>query len=73
MRRPGLRPEDMAPSKKHQIPPIHCKQGQRKHEIAEKYLPEDPDFVGGVPDLGWPSACSRLESPALEERKDCQH
>ncbi len=35
-----------AHAKKHGIPIIHCKQGQRKHEIAERYLPEDPDFAG---------------------------
>jgi hypothetical protein len=35
-----------AHAKKHGIPIIHCKQGQRKHEIAEQYLPEDADFAG---------------------------
>jgi len=35
-----------AHAKKHGIPIIHCKQGQRKHEIAEQYLPKDPDFTG---------------------------
>jgi hypothetical protein len=33
-------------AKKHDVPIIHCKQGQRKHEIAKQDLPEDPDFVG---------------------------
>jgi hypothetical protein len=33
-------------AKKHNIPIIHCKQGQRKHEIAEQYLPKEPDFTG---------------------------
>ena len=33
-------------AKKHDVPIIHCKQGQRKHEIAKQYLPQDPDFVG---------------------------
>jgi hypothetical protein len=33
-------------AKKHDVPIIHCKQGQRKHEIAKQHLPQDPDFVG---------------------------
>ena len=33
-------------AKKHDIPIIHCKRGQRKHEIAKQYVPRDPDFVG---------------------------
>jgi hypothetical protein len=33
-------------AKRHGVPIIHCKQGQRKHEIAKQYLPQDPDFVG---------------------------
>ena len=35
-----------AHAKKHGIPIIHCKQGQRKHEIAEQYLPKEHDFAG---------------------------
>lgn len=31
---------------KNQIPLIHCKSGERKHEIAEKYIPEDTSFIG---------------------------
>jgi hypothetical protein len=33
-------------AKRHDVPIIHCKQGQRKHEIAKQHLPQDPDFVG---------------------------
>jgi len=33
-------------AKKHAVPIIHCKQGQRKHEITKQYLPQAPDFVG---------------------------
>jgi hypothetical protein len=33
-------------AKKHDVPIIHCKQGQRKHEIAKQHLPHDPDFIG---------------------------
>lgn len=28
------------------IPIRHCRAGERKHEIAEEYLPTDPNFVG---------------------------
>jgi hypothetical protein len=28
------------------VPVIDCKPGERKHEIAETYLPQDPNFVG---------------------------
>jgi hypothetical protein len=35
-----------AHAKAHEIPVIDCKRGERKHKIAEQYLPEDPDFVG---------------------------
>jgi hypothetical protein len=35
-----------AHAKAHQIPIIHCAQDERKHEIAEQYLPRDPGFVG---------------------------
>lgn len=33
-------------AKKHGIPLIHCKPGERKHELAQKYLPSDPAFRG---------------------------
>jgi len=35
-----------AHAKAHQIPLIHCAQNERKHEIAERYLPQDAEFVG---------------------------
>ena len=35
-----------AHAKAHQISLIDCRQGDRKHEIAEQYLPEDLDFAG---------------------------
>jgi hypothetical protein len=31
---------------KHNIPVIDCKEGQRKHRIAEQYIPTDPNFRG---------------------------
>ena len=33
-------------AKKHGIPVIDCKDGQRKHRIAEQYIPTDPKFRG---------------------------
>lgn len=33
-------------AQKHKIPFVYCEIGERKHEIAEKYLPADPDFKG---------------------------
>jgi hypothetical protein len=35
-----------AHAKAHQIPLLDCAQGERKHEMAEQYLPKDPSFVG---------------------------
>jgi hypothetical protein len=32
--------------KKHGIPIIDCKQGVRKHQIAQEHLPQDPEFKG---------------------------
>lgn len=33
-------------AKKHDIPVVYCKDGQRKHRIAEQYIPDDPTFRG---------------------------
>jgi DNA-binding transcriptional ArsR family regulator len=33
-------------AKKQGIPIIHCAPGDRKHELAEKYLPQDPSYQG---------------------------
>jgi hypothetical protein len=33
-------------AEKNGIPVVYCKVGERKHLIAQKYLPEDPDFRG---------------------------
>jgi hypothetical protein len=35
-----------AHAKAHQIPVIDCQRGERKHELAEQYLPPHPNFVG---------------------------
>ncbi len=32
--------------KKHKIPVIDCKKGIRKHQVAQKHLPQDPNFKG---------------------------
>ena len=33
-------------AEKNDIPVVYCKAGERKHLIAEPYLPHDPDFTG---------------------------
>lgn len=33
-------------AEKNEVPIIFCKAGERKHELAEQYIPEDPGFVG---------------------------
>ena len=33
-------------AKKEGIPVINCQSGERKSEIAQRYLPQEPDFVG---------------------------
>jgi len=43
-RRMGRRTRAYA--RKNNIPIIDCKRGQRKHEIAEQYLPNDTKFIG---------------------------
>lgn len=35
-----------AHAKAHQIPVIDCQARERKHEVAERYLPKEPDYVG---------------------------
>lgn len=35
-----------AHAKAHQIPLKDCAPGERKHEVAEEYLPKDPNFTG---------------------------
>ncbi len=32
--------------KKHGIPVLDCQRGERKHEKAQPYMPEDPEFTG---------------------------
>jgi len=33
-------------AKKHDIPVIDCKEGDRKHRIAQQHMPDDPNFRG---------------------------
>jgi len=47
-------------AKKNKIPFLYCEAGERKHEKAEPYVPQDPDFkgvflvlVGGAPAPVW--------------------
>nr|VFJ70137.1 MAG: hypothetical protein BECKDK2373B_GA0170837_12681 [Candidatus Kentron sp. DK] len=58
---------------KHDVPIIHCVPGERKHELAEKYLPQDPNFQGlflilvaKAPALAWDVKCNAKGVPHLE-------
>ncbi len=33
-------------AEKHEIPVLYCQPEERKHELAEEYIPQDPAFVG---------------------------
>lgn len=33
-------------AEKHEIPVVYCQPEDRKHELAEQYIPQDQDFVG---------------------------
>ena len=63
-------------AKHHGIPLIHCAAGQRKHELAEQYLPEDPKYrgvflvlVAKAPGLVWEVRHSDKGVPHLERKK----
>ncbi|MBI5448222.1 MAG: hypothetical protein HY939_05795 [Gammaproteobacteria bacterium] len=58
------------------IPLIHCAPGERKHQIAEKYLPSDPNYqglflilVGKAPGLVWEVTHGSKGVPHLERKK----
>ena len=53
-------------TKKRNIPVIVCRQGERKHELAEQYIPKDPNVVGvflilinRAPASVWDVQCSK--------------
>ena len=55
-----------AHAKAHQIPLKDCAPGERKHEIAEEYLPKDANFTGvflilvaRAPAPVWDAQCSK--------------
>lgn len=57
------------------IPVIHCEAGMRKHELSEKYLPEDPLFQGlflilvaKSPALVWEVKPCKNGTPHLERK-----
>jgi len=53
-----------AAANKNGIPLIHCKQGERKHEIARRYIPAEPSFRGVFCIL-----VSRAPAPVYEIKK----
>ena len=59
-------------AKKNAIPVIHCKPRERKHELAEKYFPQDPKYKGlflilvaKAPSLLWNVTISNNGHPHL--------
>ena len=64
-------------TKKNDLPVIQCKAKQRKHLLAEQYLPEDPDFhgiflvlVGRAPAPVWEARRSKKTGALAPRRKD---
>nr|VFJ78827.1 MAG: hypothetical protein BECKFW1821C_GA0114237_12061 [Candidatus Kentron sp. FW] len=62
-------------AKKHNIPVIHCASGERKHELAEKHLPQNPSFQGlflilvaKAPGLVWDAKRSDTGNLHLQRR-----
>lgn len=62
-------------AKKKGVPIIHCAPGTRKHELAEKYLPQDPTYKGlflilvaKAPALVWNVTISKNGQPHLERK-----
>lgn len=62
-------------ARQHGIPIKHCKPDERKHELAEKHLPGDPDFrgvflilVGKAPGLVWNVKRCSNGQPHLERQ-----
>ena len=60
----------------HHIPVIHCAPGARKHEVAEKYLPQDPTFEGlflilvaKAPALVWEVTKTKTGAPHLARKQ----
>jgi len=60
---------------KQTVPLIHCAAGERKHELAERYLPQDPDFhglflilVAKAPGLVWEVKHSANGVPHLQRK-----
>ena len=59
----------------HGVPLLHCAPGERKHELAEKYLPADPQFrglflilVAKAPALVWEVKQSKTGAPHLQRK-----
>jgi hypothetical protein len=62
-------------AKKQGLPLIHCAPGQRKHELAEPYLPRDPEqsglfliLVAKAPALVWEVQHSKSGVPHLQRK-----
>lgn len=63
-------------AREHQIPVVACAAGERKHLVAEKYLPTNPTFhgvflilVGKAPAAVWEVRLTKGGAPHLERRQ----
>ncbi len=62
-------------AKKQAIPLIHCAAGERKHKLAERHLPQAPDFhglflilVAKAPGLVWEVKHGKNSTPHLQRK-----
>ncbi|MGH8647549.1 MAG: hypothetical protein ACREX4_25045 [Gammaproteobacteria bacterium] len=62
-------------AKQHEVPQIHCAPAERKHELAEKYVPEQPRFrgiflilVAKAPALVWEVKKTKDDVPHLQRK-----
>jgi len=56
-------------AKKNKIPFLLCEAGERKHEKAEPYVPQDPD-LRSVPDPGWTRPSAGVGSRTQPQESD---
>jgi hypothetical protein len=63
-------------AKEHKVPLLYCRTGERKHLLAQKYLPTDPNFrgvflilVAKAPGLVWEVTKSKSGSLHLKRKQ----
>lgn len=62
-------------AKQHAVPIVHCAPAERKHELAEKYVPQDPQYrglflilVAKAPALMWEVKPGKTGAPHLQRK-----